>query len=218
MKFILASDPEGKKIITEKIVELVGKPSDKIRVAVINEASAAEEDHRWLVEGLFKVAKTFGGEIDMLNLLSLDLTTVMARIDKADVIWCFGGSTDLLKMVFEKTGFSEKLPKVLEKKVWVGSSAGSCVFGRRPKTKEPNQYNVKEYLAYFDFCIRPHIGASYYSKEQNARNIENAFTESRYQTVYALSGNSAIVVDGEKLYMYGKRAMKIVNGKIVERV
>src|SRR5574344_3097839 len=132
MKIILASTPTGVPVIPAKIEELVGKPASQISVAIINEASAVEDsDSRWLIQGLSKVAKTFGVSIEIVNLSSLDIKTVEKKINKADVIWCFGGSTDWLKVVLEKTGFDKILPKLLKSKVWVGSSAGSCIMGKR---------------------------------------------------------------------------------------
>ena len=53
MKLVLGSAPEGVAEVTNKIVELVGKPAHDIKVAVLNEASAVEIcDMRWFIDGL----------------------------------------------------------------------------------------------------------------------------------------------------------------------
>ena len=216
MKLVLGSAPEGRAKITEKIVELAGKPAGEISVCVINEAnSASDGDRRWFIEGLCKVSKTFGGKIGFCNLLALDTQEAEKRLLGYDVIWCFGGNTDYLKSVFDKTGFSAILPKLLKRKVWVGSSAGSCVICRR-QSFTPPEYGIKEYLGLFNFCIRPHIWEKYATEDKY--KYENLITESHKQTVYALSDQSAVIVDGNEIYLYGKKAQKLVGGQVVEKI
>lgn len=218
MKLILASSPEGKRAITEKVVEFVGKPVGEISVCIINEANAlSENDKRWCINGMQKIAKTFGGKVGFCNLLALNTKQIEERLSGYDVIWCFGGNTDYLKYIFDKTGFSGLLPKLLKTKVWVGSSAGSCVMCKRPSII-PLEYGDKipKYLNLCDFAIRPHIWAKYSTDDKY--NYKNLITESYKQKVYALSDQSAVIVDGDKIYMHGKHAHELLNGKVVNKV
>jgi hypothetical protein len=69
MKAILASGNfikvDGAVELTEKIV---GKPRDKINIAVINEAAAVEfGDARWAIDILHDVANTFGGVVEIIH-------------------------------------------------------------------------------------------------------------------------------------------------------
>jgi len=224
MKLVLGSAPEGKKIITEKIVELAGKPAKEISVVVINEASAVEPvDMRWLINGLNVISQTFGGAIYFCNLLSLNIKDVEKRINKADVIWCFGGNSDYLKLIFEKTGFDKLLPKLLKTKVWVGSSAGSCVMGERGSYKgdvliykEDKWYDIKCYMGLIKGIIYPHMGGPFVPP--NAYDICAEESKSQPYPVYALSDNSAVIVDNDKVYMIGKNSQKLINGKVIESV
>ena len=224
MKIVLASTPTGVPIITAKIEELAGKPASQISVAIINEASAVEDsDSRWLIQGLNKVAKTFGGSIEIVNLSSLDIKTIEKKIDKADVIWCFGGSTDWLKVVLEKTGFDKILPKLLKKKVWVGSSAGSCIMGKRNTFEvdslvysNEKYFDVTEYLCYINAFIYPHCWSKIVAKE-TPKVLLNASKQNKFP-IYLLSEKSALIIEGNKNYLIGKKAWKLANGKIVDKI
>jgi len=217
MKLVLASSPEGKKKITKKIIELVGKPAKDISICVISEAQSVKTgDRRWFINGLHKVSKTFGGDIGICNLLALSLNEIRDQLLKYDVIWCFGGNTDYLKFAFDKIGFSAILPQLLKKIIWVGSSAGSCVIGRR-HSFTPIEYGITDYLGLVNFCIRPHIWGKYAQGKEKYK-YENLLKESHKRAIYALSDKSAVIVDGEKIYLHGKKAQKIESGKITEMI
>src|SRR3989338_10198117 len=132
MKLILCSEGFSTREIIDKCAELVGKPKDSISVAVINEAYAVENNNlRWVLNNLNKAKDNFGGNLELVNLLALDIEIVKKRIQQHDVISVVGGHTDYLMSVFNKSGFSKLLPELLKTKVYVGSSAGSMVLGRR---------------------------------------------------------------------------------------
>jgi len=217
MKLVLMSAVNTPEI-TRKIVELVGKPAEKINVVIINEASAPEAgDKRWLFKGFDCIAKSFGGEIDICQLLHLGIDEIEKRVCKADVIWCFGGSTDYLKFILDKTGFAKLLPKVFEENVWVGSSAGACVLGNRPTfSVDKETYGTDEYLRFVNFSLRPHIWSDYVAKDMYGKCL----AESKRQPypVYAISDECAIIVENQKAYLIGKRGQKIENGIITEEV
>jgi|GEM_PF-4463945 len=62
MKLVLMSSNNTKEI-TEKIIELVGKPANEISVCMINEASnLSSGDRRWFFKDWQKVANAFGGK------------------------------------------------------------------------------------------------------------------------------------------------------------
>ncbi len=132
MKFVLCSEGFHTPNTVEACVKLVGKPQDEISIGIINEAYAVEDgDKRWVLDNLNSVATNFSAEIDIVNLLALPIEEVETRLADKDVIFVVGGDTDYLMSVFQKTGFDKLLPKLLETKVYVGSSAGSMVVGKR---------------------------------------------------------------------------------------
>lgn len=128
MKLLLASSGLANEEIIQGLEEMVSKPRQAINVAIINEAIKGERgDKRWFTEELERLTHIIGGSIDFVDLQAHSLSDIESQLAPADMIFCFGGNTDYLANIFIETGFDKILPKILAEKVWVGSSAGSCV-------------------------------------------------------------------------------------------
>jgi len=225
-KMILASWGFHAPETIEKCVEFVGKPKSEINFAVINEAYAVERGgHRWVIDGLNSVANNFGGVIDIIDLLSLSLDEVVERVNAADVIFVLGGNTDYLMKIFQETGFDKVLPKLLETKVYVGSSAGSMVVGQRPGNSaslyRETEY-VNELLGICDFSILPHLHSPFFDKKDLPGSSDRddwVIEESREvdYPVYAVSDKAAVVVGGGEVYMIGSDYLVAKNGEIISQ-
>jgi len=101
MKLILCSEGFSTKEIVDKCLELVGKPKGSINVAIINEAYAVEQNNLWWVlKNLNRVKDSFGGNLELVNLLALDLSEIKKRMERSDIISVVGGHTDYLMSVF----------------------------------------------------------------------------------------------------------------------
>ena len=165
MKYLLTSQGLRTPEILQACEKLVGKPASEISVAVVNEAYAVEiGDKRWNVEEISNTSKVLGGELDLVDLLSLDEEQIMQRVACKDVIFVVGGNTDYLRSVYRKSGFEKVLTSLPNNKVYVGSSAGSMVLGiRLPGASRGVLYNDQEifgtesYLEFFDFSFVPHL-------------------------------------------------------------
>lgn len=219
MKLILASSGFEAKEAVEKCIEFVGKPAKEINFAIINEAYAVEHcDHSWILDDMDSIRNNFGGSIEFINLLALDIKEVEKRINTADVIFVVGGNTEYLKKVFDKTGFSKLLPKLLKAKVYVGSSAGSMILGRQTSYAtqdeiygEADYFGVHEYLNLLNFSILPHLHSRYFFKRTKEWTIEES--KKVDNVVYALSDNAAVIVDGDREYVVGNDYMKLLGGR-----
>lgn len=222
MKAILASSGFTNEEIIRVCEKLVGKPRGEINFVVLNEAIKAEKgDCRWLIEGLEEIAENFGGTIELLDLQAHDLEYVKERIRGCDVVFCFGGQTDYLKEVFEKTGFVKILPSLLEEKVWIGSSAGSCVLCHK-ESKETSVGVFEEtaenrhYLEMLPVFFLPHYKSDWFPRLTK----EVAVRESRLTDlpVYLVSDQAAVVVMGDlkepKFEMIGEGCIVVKNGEV----
>lgn len=206
MKIILASSGLANEEIIGALEEMVGKPRDEINVAIINEAIKGEQgDMRWFAEELQRITEVIGGNIEFIDLQAHDLDYVERRIDVADMIFCFGGNTDYLANIFIKTGFDKLLPKVLAEKVWVGSSAGSCVLCHKEseeiqKTVFREKREADHYMDIVPIIFLPHLhGFFKFDQEEVLRASE--LTD---LPVYAVSDDCALkVVDGEVAAVLG---------------
>lgn len=209
MKLLLCSEGFHTSNTVQACIELVGKPQNEITVAIINEAFAVERgDKRWVLNNLNDVAKKFPAEIDIVNLLALSIEEIEARIMQKDVIFVVGGNTDYQMHVFQKSGFAELLPKLLETKVYVGSSAGSMVIGKKISSAsyhtvygERQTFGVEEYLGLVNFAIKPHMNSPHWPK--NTPEILDTAAAGTDFPVYGLQDDSAIVIDGDEVKFVG---------------
>ena len=220
MKLVLCSEGFHTQNTIDACVKLVGKPQDQISIGIINEAYAVEEgDKRWVLDNLNSVASNFSGEIDIVNLLALSTEEVEKRLADKDVIFAVGGDTDYLMAVYRKTGFDKLLPKLLATKVYIGSSAGSMVIGKRISAAaykliygEDGRYGIEEYVGLVDLSVMPHLDSpNFPNRKESLLEAVGSFEGK----VYALRDDSAVVVDGESSYPIGSEPIIIENGELV---
>lgn len=220
MKLVLCSEGFHTPNTVEACVRLVGKPQDQISVGIINEAFAVEDgDKRWVLDNLNSVANNFSAEIDIVDLLALPINEVEARLSDKDVIFVVGGDTDYLMSVFQKTGFDKLLPKLLEAKVYVGSSAGSMVVGKRISAGaylliygEDSKWNVNQYVGLVDLSVMPHLDSPHFPNRMESLIEAVGNFDGK---VYGLRDDSAVVVDGEDVTTVGSEPIIIEGGKVI---
>lgn len=219
MKLILASCGLANEQIITTLEEMVGKPRKDINVVVINEAIKGEVgDMRWFAEELTQVTKALGGKIEFVDLQAHDLEYVKTRIEPSDLIFCFGGNTDYLANVFAKTGFDKLLPEILEQKVWVGSSAGSCIMCHKESEEiQSAVYKEKREADHFmdlvPIIFLPHLHGHYKFDQPEVIKA----SELTDLPVYACSDNCALkVVDGNAPVILGSDYIVAQGGKIIK--
>lgn len=226
MKLVMASSGFTNKAIINALVELVGKKKSKINFAILNEAIKGEPgDHRWFGESLQELMTAFPGRMEFVDLQAHKMKEVEARLSEADVIFCFGGNTDYLANVFNETGFSKILPKLLEEKVWAGSSAGSCVLAHKESEElqeavYQEKPTAKKFLELVPVEFLPHYCGVCYDNDVFTRE---AIIEESTRTsfpVYALTDEAALVVEGEgkdlSCHMVGRGYLIAQNGMVLD--
>lgn len=220
MKLVLCSEGFHTQSTVDACVRLVGKPQDKISIGIINEAYAVEEgDKRWVLDNLNSVANNFSGEIDIVDLLALSVEEVEKRLADKDVIFVVGGGTDYLMSVYQKTGFDKLLPTLLETKVYVGSSAGSMVVGKRISAAaykliygEDSKWGIDEYVGLVDLSVMPHLDSPHFpNRVENLLEAVGGFEGK----VYGLRDDSAVVINGDDVQAIGSEPVIIENGRLV---
>ncbi len=220
MKFVLCSEGFHTPNTVEACVKLVGKPQDQIKVGIINEAYAVEEgDKRWVMDNLNSVANNFTSEIDIVDLLALPIDEVEKRLVDKDVIFVIGGDTDYLMSVYQKSGFDKLLLKLLGAKVYVGSSAGSMVVGKRISAAayrliygEDSKWNIDQYVGLVDLSVMPHLDSPHFPNRKESLLEAVGSFEGR---VYGLRDDSAVVIDGDDITTIGSEPIIIEKGRLV---
>ena len=219
LKLLLASWGLSTEPIIQTFEEMVGKPRNEINLAIINEAIKGEVgDHRWFAEELQHLAKTIGGNLEFIDLQSHDLDYIKKRIDANDAIYCFGGNTDYLANTFVKTGFDQLLPQILQQKVWVGSSAGSCVLCHKEpawaqQTIYQEQPEAERFMEIVPIVFLPHLHGFF--EFDRAEIVETSKLTNL--PVYAMSDKSALKIeDVNNPVFIGEDYLLAQNRKITE--
>lgn len=220
MKLVLCSEGFHTPNTVEACVKLVGKPQDQISVGIINEAYAVEVgDKRWVLDNLNSVASNFSGEIDIVDLLALSIEEIEERLADKDVIFVVGGDTDYLMSVYRKTGFDKLLPKLLETKVYVGSSAGSMVVGKRISAAaykliygEDSKWDIDQYIGLVNLSVMPHLDSPHFPNRKESLLEAVGSFEGK---VYGLRDDSAVVIDGDDIQTIGSEPLIIEKGAVV---
>jgi dipeptidase E len=216
MKLVLTSEGFYTKEIAEKTAELAGKPLAKLNVAIINEAYPVEfGDKRSIIRDLNSIDYYAGGEIDFINLLVLSHEEIEERIKLSDVIYVMGGHTDYLMKVYQNTGFDRLLKnRILEDKVYLGTSAGAMVAGRRAPTDinkalyyQGGEYGIEEYMGLVDFAVMPHAGSVEFPNN-NPDNL-NILCKGLDFDCYSLRDDQAIIVEDGKISFVGGEPFKV---------
>ena len=204
MKLALISVGIQNKSIENELRNIIGKDFNGLKVLVCITASNyySDEMNGWLIEDL-EFFKNNGFEIDLCDINGLSLKKLLPRFERADVLYFGGGNTQWLRRCIKKSGLEAHLNKLLETKVWIGVSAGSCVLA--PTISNPVLDLADETIVGFeadglgiiDFQFIPHLNSPSYSQfnEENIRNSCTKLTENDGNKLYALDDESALFVN-----------------------
>lgn len=214
MRLALASQGFTTDEIAKKVEELVGKPLEKINVAIINEAYVGLDetrDKRWLIRELANIEKYIGGTIDFVNFRVYDKEEIKKHFQRADLIYIVGGRQHILEKLFRETDTIDILKQMANEKVIMGTSAGSIVLGRKItsadfwKERYPKDWDLAkthEELNLVNFNIIPH-----YMREDHKKWTKSFFERVLKENpfpIYAITDTQMVVYhDGELEFVGG---------------
>ena len=213
MRLALASQGFTTDEIAKKVEELVGKPLEKINVAIINEAYVGLDetrDKRWLIRELANIEKYIGGTIDFVNFRVYDKEEIKKHFQRADLIYIVGGRQHILEKLFRETDTIDILKQMAKEKVIMGTSAGSIVLGRKItsadfwKERYPKDWDLAkthEELNLVNFNIIPH-----YMREDHKKWTKSFFERVLKENpfpIYAITDTQMVVYHDGKLEFVG---------------
>lgn len=203
MKLLLTSAGLSNKSIVGALEKFLDKPAKGVRIAFIPTAANIEEgDKSWLIEDMNNCVKA-GFEVDIVDISALSKSLWLPRLEAAEVLFFGGGNTFHLMYWMKESGLTEVLPQLLQSRIYVGISAGSCITGSTIYNSVQNLFGekyeieVKEGLDLVNFQTIPHLNSPYFETIRS-ENLEKASRELK-ETIYALDDNSAIIVNGNIL-------------------
>jgi dipeptidase E len=219
MKLLLTSGGFTNQSIANALLELAGKPFNEMKLAFIPTAANVEEgDKGWLINDLANCKKLGFAEIDIVDFSALPKEIWQKRLEAANILIFGGGNTFHLMHWLIKSGLREDLPRLLEKRVYVGISAGSMVAAKRISLsqskrlyypEEAGRPEENEGLGLVEFQLRPHLNSPDFPNvrieylKELAKNLSEA--------IYAIDDNSAVVVNEGKISVVSEGKWEKIN-------
>jgi dipeptidase E len=207
MKLLLTSAGLSNKSIIKALRELTGKPFDKLNLAFIPTAANIEKgDKGWLVKDLINCRNLGFVSIDIVDISAVPKDIWEPRLKTADILMFGGGNPFYLMHWMKKSGLEKILPELLERRVYVGISAGSMVTSPNlsVSTSKPLYYSsgIKDYrqekaLGFVNFHIRPHFNSPEFPKIR--KEFLEKMAKRLKEPMYAIDDQTAIKVINDKL-------------------
>lgn len=225
MKLLLTSNGLSNASIATALADLTGKNPKDAKVAFIPTAAHTKRENKnWLIDDLYRI-KQQGYYVDILELTALQPKEVMRMAEGADVLFAGGGNVFFLSYWMQKTGLFDRMPKLLETKVYAGISAGSILAGGSllPSKAVKDGYVDERYyeknrtgessdkpLGLVDLIVRPHLNSPYFPLV-NKSNLAKIAPTLPYP-LYALDDNSALKIIDERIEVVTEGEYFIANG------
>ena len=208
MKLVLTSGGISNKSIENELRTFIGKDFKGLKMLFCTTASNYEggDMNEWLIEDLITL-RNLGFIIDVCDINGISIENFIHRFEWADVFYFEGGNTQWLRKCINSSGLEEHLKELLETRIWIGASAGSCVLC-------PTVYNscqelfdeyVKDFpedgLGFVDFQFIPHLNNESFPKirKENLVNSSKKLKKIDGKKLYVLDDSSAIFINDKEI-------------------
>lgn len=177
--FLTSSSDE----VMDDIVKKLQRAPSELNLAFINTAAEVEEGDHWWVGAEKEKLMEVGFKVDEFSIKGMSREEIENRLKDKQVIYFCGGNTFYLLDQVIKTGASEIIKDKVEGGViYIGSSAGSMIAGKRidlvstidDRTKAPDLKS--DGLEIVDMAILPHWGSDIFRNEY-LKGFEAMYTE-----------------------------------------
>lgn len=204
MKLFLSSQAISKEQAPH-LIELVDKPANDIRLAVIENAADVEAGPKpWLLRNR-KMIESHGFTVEYIDLRQYkeDVKSLRQKLMDKDVIWFGGGNTYYLRWLIHAMGIENILWDLVESgKVYGGGSAGSIVAGPTldhfEAADDVNEAPgiILDGLNLTDKVVLPHMDNVKYAPIM--RHIDHELQADGYQTVQLTDVQALVINDGNE--------------------
>ena len=213
MKFLLTSSGISNKTIENELKNLIGKDFEGLKMLFCITASNYEggEMNDWLIDDLEKL-KSLGFKIDICDINGISKDNFLPRFEWADILYFEGGNTQWLRSCIKNSGLEEHLLKLLETRIWIGASAGSCVLCPTicNSCQDLFDENIEGFpidgLGLVNFQFVPHLNNEYFPKInfENFKNASKNLLDIDGENLYIVDDNGAVVVNNENIKIIGE--------------
>lgn len=203
MKLVLTSGGISNKSILNKLKEFIGMDFHNLNLLFCITASAYDGGcmNSWLIDDL-KMLDNLGFNIDVCDINGIPKDKLFSRLEWADVLYFEGGNTQWLMESIKRLELENILKEMLNDKIWIGASAGSCVLCPTISNACQDLYDedvsefTKDGLGFVDFQFMPHLDNEMCYNIAYDKIVESSKKLSLKdgKELYALDDNSALFV------------------------
>ncbi len=208
MKLVLTSGGISNKSIEDELKKFIHKDFKDLKLLFCTTASNYDggEMNGWLIEDI-EYFKKLGFKIDICDINGVMPDRLLSRFLWADIFYFEGGNTQWLRKSFDTSGLIKYLDELLETRIWIGASAGSCVVCPTlcNSCQDLFDENIEGFPTYglnlVDFQVVPHLNNLICPKINKDNLIEASKHLKRIdgRKVYVLDDNSALFVNGDNV-------------------
>ncbi len=208
MRLVLTSGGIANKSIEDELKKIIGRDFKDLKLLFCTTASNYDggEMNEWLIEDI-EYLKKLGFKIDICDINGIGIEKLLPRFEWADVFYFEGGNTQWLRKCIKDSKLEAYLGKLLETRVWIGASAGSCVLCPTLCNACQDLYdeNIDGFptdgLNLVNFVFIPHYNNKMcpkITKDNLLRECKN-LTENDGKELYVVDDNGAVFVNGDSI-------------------
>ena len=208
MRLVLTSGGISNKSIENELKNIIGKDFNGLKMLFCITASNYEggDMNDWLIDDII-CFKNLGFKIDICDINGINIENFLPRFEWSDVVYFEGGNTQWLRKCIEISGLEKHLKKLLKTRVWIGTSAGSCVLCPTicNSCQDLFDENIRKHpidgLGLVDFQFVPHLNNDSFPKikKENIINASKNLKKIDGKKLYIMDDNSAIFINNENI-------------------
>lgn len=191
----------------EKLIEILPKPPNKLKVAFIPTAADPYGD-KWFVDEDRNKLKEKSFNVKDVDIKDKTKQELLNELKDIDIIFVAGGNTFYLLQKSRESGFDKIVKEFVQKGIiYVGSSAGAVLVGPNIEPVKPfddpkqaPNLGSFEGLNLVDFIILPHYGKEKYKTKYE--KIMKEYTAKDFKLI-TLTDQQAIIVEEEDYKVIG---------------
>lgn len=199
MKLFLAAEAKHPQSL-QKLEEFAGGFHGK-KIAYVPTAANGYRWELWKEGESWPLVHTLGADVTLTLLEDFLTEDPIQKIQSSDIVWFAGGMPGYLMYWIRRTKLNTKIREILEKTIYVGSSAGSMVAGSSleigewyPGDEEPGASAIPT-LQLVPFDIFPHF------EEEMMPVIRGNY---KGEKLYMLKNGEAVIVEDKKITISGE--------------
>lgn len=204
MKLLLTSGGLRNPTLCKALLDLAGKPANKLKVAFIPTAMNTEpSDKGWAIAQMTRLQKMGVAQVDIVDISAIPKDIWLPRLEESNIIFVNGGNTTHLMTCLNKSGLTELLPDLLKTRVYVGVSAGSYIATPDLRFNSDKTNKVLDGLHFVDFGLQAHYKSPTFPIAKSFEAVKERVKGCPY-TVYALDDQMAVKIDGDSIEFVGE--------------